>query len=91
MEENSGGIKAIILDPNVDIVVIEDVKVIRILSDDYNLLIMKNYTPIIGEINGSVLFEKEETTKYENIKGFYSLSHNIFHLIIKGKGDNNDK
>lgn len=91
MEENSGGIKAIILDPNVDIVVIEDVKVIRILSDDYNLLIMKNYTPIIGEINGSVLFEKEETTKYENITGFYSLSHNIFHLIIKGKGDNNDK
>ncbi len=91
MEENSGVIKAIILDSSVDIVVIENVRVIRILSDDYNLLIMKDYTPIVGEINGSVLFEKEETTKYENIIGFYSLSHNVFHLIIKGKGDNSDK
>ena len=32
-----------------------DVKTIRIISKDYNLLIMKDYMPIIGEIG--ILYE----------------------------------
>ena len=32
----------------------KDVKIVRITSKDYNLLIMKDYLPIIGEIDGNV-------------------------------------
>ena len=32
----------------------QNVKIVRIVSKDYNLLIMKDYLPIIGEIEGNV-------------------------------------
>ena len=32
----------------------EDVKIVRIISKDYNLLIMIDYLPIIGEVEGSI-------------------------------------
>ena len=82
----SDGIKVIILDSGVDIEEIEDVRIIRIKSIDYNLLICKDYSPLIGEIEGSIIIEGDNTKKYENIKGFYSISRNIFHLIISEKG-----
>ena len=50
---------------------IENVKYIRIVSKEYNLLIMRDYLPVIGEINGSVEIEGEESLKLENIKGYY--------------------
>ena len=38
----------------------KDIKIIRIISKDYNLLIMKDYLPIIGEIEGSVDIKNDE-------------------------------
>ena len=70
---------------------IDNVKLIRIKSDKYNLLIMKDYWPVVGEINGKIVIEAEESITYENIVGFFSLSHNVFHLIIKETGDNTDE
>ena len=43
--------------------VLENVKVIRIKSKDYNLLIMKDYVPIIGEIEGDFEVETDKETK----------------------------
>ena len=60
-----------------------DVKFIRILSDKYNLLIMRDYLPVIGEINGSVEIEGKESIKFEKIKGYYINMNNEFSLIIK--------
>ena len=82
----SNDIKVIVLDSGVDIEEIENVRIVRIKSDNYNLLIFKDYMPLIGEIDGSITIEGEVTKKYENIKGFYSISRNIFHLIISEKG-----
>ena len=82
----SDEIKVIVLDSGVDIEEIENVKIVRIKSDNYNLLIFKDYMPLIGEINGSIIVEGDITKKYENIRGFYSISRNIFHLIISEKG-----
>ena len=70
---------------------IDNVKLIRIKSDKYNLLIMKDYWPVVGEINGKIVIEAEESITYDNIVGFFSLSHNVFHLIIKETGDNTDE
>lgn len=63
--------------------VFENVKFVRILSEKYNLLIMRDYLPVIGEIDGSVEIEGEETFKLENIKGYYINKNNEFNLIIK--------
>lgn len=62
----------------------EDVKIVRIISKDYNLLIMKDYLPIIGEIDGSVDIKSEkEEVNLKNIKAFYMNSNNEFNLMIR--------
>ncbi len=83
----SDELKVIVLDSGIDIEEIEKVKIIRVKSGIYNLLIYKDYWPIVGEINGSISIEGEINRKYENIKGFYSLSRNVFHLIIKERDE----
>ena len=82
---NSGnGIKVRIIDLSKGLVEYEHIKVIRIVSKDYNLLIMEDYLPIIGEINGSVDIKNEEVElNYKNIKAFYMNSKNVFNLMIK--------
>ena len=90
--QNNEELKVIILDSNnINMQEIDNVKLIRIKSDKYNLLIMKDYWPVVGEINGKIVIESEESITYENIVGFFSLSHNVFHLIIKETGDNTDE
>lgn len=64
--------------------IIENVRFVRILSQKYNLLIMRDYLPIIGELDGNVEIVGTETIKYENIKGYYINRNNEFSLIIKG-------
>ena len=48
------GIKVKVFDIRNGMRVYDNIKIIRIISKDYNLLIMKDYLPIIGEIEGSV-------------------------------------
>lgn len=75
-------VKVLNIENNTEI--IEDVKFIRIISKKYNLLIMRDYLPIIGEIDGSVEIVGMDSVKYENIKGYYINRNNEFSLIIKG-------
>ena len=58
--ETNNGIKVRIFDLEHGLVEYENVKFIRIVSKDYNLLIMEDYMPIIGEIDGSVSINGEE-------------------------------
>ena len=51
---DKSGIKVRIFDIENGLREYKDIKIIRIISKDYNLLIMKDYLPIIGEIEGSV-------------------------------------
>ena len=63
---------------------IENVKIIRIKSTDYNLLIMPNYMPLLGEIKGTIDIESETVSKHlENIDAYYINSNNVFSLIIR--------
>lgn len=64
----------------------DDVKIVRIVSKDYNLLIMKDYLPIIGEIDGNVDIKSDkEEINLKNIKAFYMNSNNEFNLMIREK------
>ena len=63
--------------------VIDDVVAIRIKSKDYNLLILKDYVSLLGEIHGSLEIEKEDDTiKFDNINANFMNDNNIFSIIF---------
>jgi len=73
-----------ILNINKGLIEYDDVKYIRIKSRYYNLMIMKDYLPIIGEIDGDVKLELvNDTIKLNNIKGYFMNKQNKFNLFIK--------
>ena len=81
---DNSGIKVRIFDMQHGLREYENIKVIRIISKDYNLLIMKDYLPIIGEIEGRVDIKNDEIDEsFKNIKAFYMNSENVFNLMIK--------
>ncbi len=62
----------------------DDVQFIKIISKDYNLIIMKDYLPIIGEINGRVEISRVNGSDImPKIVGYYIHKHNEFKLFIK--------
>ena len=78
------GIKVRIFDMDHGLREYENIKIVRIISKDYNLLIMKDYIPIIGEIEGSVDIKNDEVDiSFKDIKAFYMNSSNVFNLMIK--------
>ena len=77
-------IKVRIFDMEHGLVEYENVKTIKIVSKDYNLLIMKDYLSVIGEIVGSVEIKGADVDlKYNSIKAFYMNSKNVFNLMIE--------
>lgn len=81
---NNGGILVRVFDMKQGLVEYKDVKTIRIISKDYNLLIMKDYMPVIGEIVGSVDIKGEDVDlSFKQVKAFYMNSKNIFNLMIE--------
>lgn len=78
------GIKVKVFDIRNGMRVYDNIKIIRIISKDYNLLIMKDYLPIIGEIEGSVDIKNDVVNEsFKNINAFYMNSDNVFNLMIK--------
>ena len=67
----------------------DEVTIIRIKSKKYNISIMKDYLPVIGEIEGDIeLEQKEKTIAFKNIIGYYMLKHNQFKLFTKEEEKN---
>lgn len=62
----------------------EQVKMIRIVSKEYNLLIMEDYLPVIGEIDGDVtIVSQTGEYKLEQIRGFFCHRNNEFSLMLR--------
>ena len=81
---SNGGMKVRVFDMEHGLVEYEDVKTIRIISRDYNLLIMKDYLSVIGEIIGSIDIKGDNVDiSYKQIKAFYMNSKNVFNLMIE--------
>ena len=63
-----------------------EVTAIRIKSKDYNLLILKDYLAIVGEIEGDIEIETVDgKTLYEKVKAYYLNNSNVFNLLIEGE------
>lgn len=61
----------------------DEIKVVRITSKDYNLLIMVDYLPILGEFDGNIDIKGNDVDlSFKNIRGFYMNSNNVFNLMI---------
>ena len=71
-----------LLNINNDVKQYDDVKFIKIKSKKYNLIIMRDYLPIIGEIQGSIEIGREdENIKIDKVKGYFMHKHNKFNLF----------
>ena len=54
----------------------------------YTLLIMDDYMPVIGRIDGMVeIVSGEDTRSFQPIHGFYTHRKNTFELLIKEDAD----
>ena len=82
---NSGdGFKVRIFDLDKGLTEYEHIKAVRMISKEYNLLIMEDYLPIIGEIEGSIDIKGDDVDlSFPKIKAFYMNSNNVFNLMIK--------
>ena len=78
------GFKVRIFDLMTGLTEYDHIKIVRIVSKDYNLLIMQDYLPIIGEIEGSIDIKGEDVDlSFPKIEAFYMNSGNVFNLMIK--------
>ncbi len=71
-----------LLNINGDVKQYDDVKFIKIRSKKYNLIIMKDYLPIIGEIQGNIEIGREkEKIDMKKVRGYFMHKHNKFNLF----------
>lgn len=84
IEEQKKYIEVIVISFHNGYQIYHNVKLIRLRSKTYNLLIMIDYMPIVGEIDGSIsiVSDKEEIV-LDNFQGFYVMKNNVFKLLIK--------
>ena len=82
-ELKKGKILARVINEKNGIQNIENVRAVRILSKDYVVLIMEDYTSTLGQVDGTVtVISDDGEVVYENINGFYKQQNNVFTLLI---------
>ncbi len=63
---------------------IPEVSAVRVQSQDYRLLIMEDYVPTLGQIEGTITFlTPDGEIRFPNIRGFYKHQHNEFTLLVQ--------
>lgn len=71
---------------------IEHVDFIRIKSRRYSLLIMEDYMPMLGELEGSLSIQAEgRLYEWPRLKGYYIHQKNLFRLMIKEAWEEQDE
>ena len=87
-EISGDGFKVRIFDLKTGLTEYEHIKFVRIISKDYNLLIMEDYLPIIGEVDGSIDIKGDDVDlSFPKIEAFYMNSGNVFNLMVKEEVD----
>lgn len=77
-------IKGRIIDTQAGMIFLPEVFAVRIRCETYNLLVMEDYLPIMGRVDGDVTFlTPEGEENFHHILGFFKHQHNEFTLIIE--------
>lgn len=64
-----------------------EIEMIRVKGENHSLLILQNYMPILGHLDGYVdLVLENETLRIQNVQGYYMHKQNEFSLLVE-KGD----
>ena len=83
-DENNAVIKVKVLNIKDGLKTYQNVYCLRINDEREKLIIMKDYMPIIGEVQGNIIIEmKDNTVELSNIIGYYMLYQNQFNLFLK--------
>jgi hypothetical protein len=62
----------------------EGLNIVRIRGKKARLLIMEDYAPVIGEVDGDIdLIGRESYHTLPHVKGFFCHEHNVFFLLLK--------
>lgn len=71
--------------------VFDDVQIVRIVSNNFNLLVMNDFVPSVGMINGSVeIVSNEDVETINDVRAFYLHKDNVFSLLIERQGRSNE-
>ncbi|MBQ7925280.1 MAG: hypothetical protein IJ335_03200 [Lachnospiraceae bacterium] len=63
---------------------VDNIRMIRVISKDHNMLIMEDFMPVIGEVTGRVeLVLEDDVVSVDGIHGFYMHKKNQFRLLIE--------
>ncbi len=83
-QKENGRINARIIDTAAGLTTISEIYAVRIHSKDFHALIMNDYLPTLGKIDGDITFlSGEGEHSYFAIKGFYKHQHNEFTLLVE--------
>ncbi len=85
--ESGGRIQVRVSDFPHGLRVFDGVKLIRITSRDYTLLIMEDYFPCLGSVYGHVELVRDDLVDLGRVKGFYIHRENEFSLLIEKQLD----
>lgn len=84
VEQQRGRIHARVIDEENGLRVIGGVLAVRVIDRHARVLIMEDYLPTLGKIDGSiVIVTREGEIPYRGIRGFYKHQHNEFTLLIE--------
>ena len=65
----------------------DEIEMIRVKGENHSLLILQNYMPLLGRLDGYVdIVLKDETLRIQNVKGYYMHKKNEFSLLVE-QGD----
>jgi len=82
--QDAGRISVRIIDAKSGLKTLGGVYAVRIHSRDFYALIMNDYLPTLGKIDGDIFFlDQGGEHPYCGIRGFYKHQHNEFTLLIE--------
>lgn len=62
----------------------EDIEMIRVKSKTHNLLIMKHYMPLLGELDGYLdIVCQDRILRISGVKGYYMHKKDEFSLLVQ--------
>ena len=65
----------------------DEIEMIRVKGENHSLLILQNYMPLLGRLDGYVdLVLENETLRIQDVQGYYMHKQNEFSLLVE-KGD----